>query len=420
MLNRVNLFFIAPLFIYLSTGILQAKEQTLPLEELQIFAEVFDKVKQNYVEPIDDKVLLEHAVKGMLSGLDPHSSYLDEEDFNDLQISTSGEFGGLGIEVTMEDGFVKVISPIDDTPAALAGVKAGDLVVKIDGEPVKGLSLRDAVKKMRGKKGTAILLTIVREGKDKPLELSIVRDVIVVKSVKSEMLDDKIGYVRLSSFQLNTAEKLKSELEALQKESKGLNGLVLDLRNNPGGVLQSAVDVSDAFLGKDLIVYTEGRIKDSAMRFEGEKGDLLNGAALVVLVNGGSASASEIVAGAVQDHKRGLVVGEQTFGKGSVQTVLPLRQDKALKITTARYFTPKGRSIQAEGIKPDVIIKQFDLSKLQEDEPLARLKEADLRGHLDNAAENNGAKKEASEKLESDFQLKQAYQLLKGLVALKK
>ncbi len=323
-------------------------ESTLPLDELRAFTDVYARIKRDYVVEVDDQTLLEYAIRGMLSGLDPHSSYLDSEEFRELQIGTTGEFGGLGIEVGMEDGFVKVIAPIDDTPAQRAGVKAGDLIIRLDETPVKGMTLNDAVKIMRGKPGTDIVLTIVREGLDAPIKITITRDIIRVRSVKSRMLEEGYGYVRISQFQSKTADNLLEAIADLQEESdNSIKGLVLDLRNNPGGVLNGAVAVSDAFLKKGLIVYTEGRVNDSKLRFNATPDDILDGAPLVVLVNQGSASASEIVAGALQDHHRAIVMGVPTFGKGSVQTILPLSNGTSVKLTTARYYTPSGRSIQA-------------------------------------------------------------------------
>ncbi|HWV08659.1 MAG TPA: S41 family peptidase, partial [Pseudomonas sp.] len=358
----------------------------LPLDDLRTFAEVMDRIKAAYVEPVSDKTLLENAIKGMLSNLDPHSAYLEPEAFLELQESTSGEFGGLGIEVGMEDGFVKVVSPIDDTPASKAGIQPGDLIVKIDGQPTKGLSMMEAVEKMRGKAGSKILLTLVREG-GKPFDVELTRAVIKVKSVKSQLLEDGYGYIRITQFQVNTGEEVGKALAKLRKDNgKKLRGLVLDLRNNPGGVLQAAVEVSDHFLKKGLIVYTEGRIANSELRFSADPADASEGVPLVVLINGGSASASEIVAGALQDHKRAVLMGTDSFGKGSVQTVLPLNNDRALKITTALYFTPNGRSIQAQGIVPDIEVARAKVTREQDDE---NIKEADLQGHLGNG--NGGA-----------------------------
>ena len=398
----------------------------LPLEELRTFSEIFGRIKNNYVEEVDDKELLNNAIRGMLSGLDPHSTYLDLKDFKELREGTSGEFGGLGIEVTMEDGFVKVVSPIDDTPAAAAGVKAGDLIVRLDETPVKGLSLGEAVDIMRGKPDTKLLLTIIREGEDKPLKIEITRAIIKVKSVKFRMLEPDYGYVRISTFASRTGEALKEALSTLKEENNGsLKGLVLDLRNNPGGLLDAAVDVSDSFITKGLIVYTEGRVRNSNQKFHAKPIDRLKGAPLVVLVNGGSASASEIVAGALQDHDRAIILGTKTFGKGSVQTVMPLTNETAVKMTTARYYTPSGRSIQAEGIVPDIELDPIKISLLDADN-VALLRERDLSKHL----ENNLAKKEveAISKIEedgeepaelplavTDFALSEALNLLKGI-----
>ena len=389
----------------------------LPLDELRTFAEVLDRIKAAYVEPVSDKVLLENAIKGMLSNLDPHSAYLDPEAFRELQESTSGEFGGLGIEVGMEDGFVKVVSPIDDTPASKAGIQPGDLIIKIDGQPTKGLSMVEAVDKMRGEAGSKILLTLVREG-GKPFDVELTRAVIKVKSVKSQLLEDGYGYIRITQFQVNSGEEVGKSLVKLRKDNgKKLRGLVLDLRNNPGGVLQAAVEVSDHFLKGGLIVYTEGRIANSELRFSADPVDASEGVPLVVLINGGSASASEIVAGALQDHKRGVLMGTDSFGKGSVQTVLPLNNDRALKLTTALYYTPNGRSIQAQGIVPDIEVARAKLTREQDDE---NIKEADLQGHLGNG--NGGADKPSQSKAsqperpqDGDYQLSQALNLLKGL-----
>ncbi|MCK5360444.1 MAG: S41 family peptidase, partial [Gammaproteobacteria bacterium] len=365
----------------------------LPLEDLRAFTEVFGKVKSDYVESVDDKDLLEHAIKGMLSGLDPHSSYLNKEEFKEMRIGTDGKFGGLGIEVSMENGFVKVISPIDDTPAQRAGMMAGDVIVRLDDTPVKGMTLNEAVKIMRGDPGTDILLTVVREGEEGPLKITITRAIIRIKSVRSRMLEPGYGYIRISQFQSATGTSMRKVLSELKKESGGeLKGLVLDLRNNPGGVLNASVSVADAFVKKGKIVYTEGRVKDSLLTFNASPNDLLKGAPMVVLVNGGSASASEIVAGALQDHHRAIIMGTKTFGKGSVQTIMPMNNGAALKITTARYFTPSGRSIQAEGIEPDIIVEQLQISK-KEESKIQRLREADLRDHLENG--NGDGKKSA-------------------------
>ncbi|MGQ7959866.1 S41 family peptidase [Pseudomonas sp. SP16.1] len=391
----------------------------LPLDDLRTFAEVMDRIKAAYVEPVSDKTLLENAIKGMLSNLDPHSAYLEPEAFLELQESTSGEFGGLGIEVGMEDGFVKVVSPIDDTPASQAGIQPGDLIVKIDGQPTKGLSMMEAVDKMRGKAGSKIELTLVRDG-GQPFDLTLTRAVIKVRSVKSQMLEDGYGYLRISQFQVNTGEEVGKALSKLRKDNgdKKLRGLVMDLRNNPGGVLQAAVEVTDHFLKSGLIVYTEGRLANSELRFNADPVDASEGVPLVVLINGGSASASEIVAGALQDHKRAVLMGTDSFGKGSVQTVLPLNNDRALKLTTALYFTPNGRSIQAQGIVPDIEVARAKLTREQDGEGI---READLQRHLGNG--NGGADRpskaapsdRAERPQDEDYQLSQALNLLKGL-----
>lgn len=422
----------------------QNYQEALPLDDLQRFSSVVEQIRKYYVEPVEDKVLFENAIRGMLSGLDPHSAYLDPGEFSDLRANTSGRFGGLGIEVTMDDGLVKVISAIDDTPAQRAGVKSGDLIVRLDDTPVKGLTLKKAVEMMRGERGKPILLTIVRKGNNQPLKLKVMRDLIQVKSVKSRLLDQQYGYIRISQFQSQSAEDMISAIEKLEKESKGsLKGIILDLRNNPGGILESSVKVSDAFLDKptlkydSMIVYTEGRLPGSEIKEQAHEGDILSGAPIVVLVNGGSASASEIVAGALQDHKRAMIVGTQTFGKGSVQTVLPLKDNHGLKLTTALYYTPSGRSIQAEGIKPDIEIQDLKMPTAQnEDDDIGNVRESDLEGHLKNSKEKSSPgldtsnldevtaaaltkrteKDENKVLLAEDYQLNEALNLLKGLV----
>ncbi|MGW8310017.1 MAG: S41 family peptidase [Thiogranum sp.] len=418
---------LAGLSLSIGNGVFAEREAVvspagLPVEELRTFSDVFGRIKNDYVEDVADKELLENAIRGMLSGLDPHSAYLDQEQFKELQVGTSGEFGGLGIEVGMEDGFVKVIAPIDDTPAQRAGIQAGDLIIRLDDTPVKGLTLNEAVKIMRGKPGTVLKLTVVREGVEQPLKIDIKRDVIKVKSVKQRVLEPGFGYVRISQFQSKTAENMVDAIDKLKKEAGGsLKGLVLDLRNNPGGVLNGAVAVSDAFLKKGLIVYTEGRVNDSKLRFNATPDDILDGAPMVVLVNQGSASASEIVSGALQDHKRAIIVGSRTFGKGSVQTILPLSNGTAVKLTTARYYTPSGRSIQAEGIQPDIKLEQVRVSAVEA--PLEPIKEADLSRHLMNGSAKKATKKDAEKEqdkeekslAQTDYQLYEALNLLKGL-----
>ncbi|MDX1353159.1 MAG: S41 family peptidase [Thiomicrorhabdus sp.] len=410
----------------------QSEQISLPLQELRAFVEVFERVSHDYVDEIDDKKLLEGAISGMLSSLDPHSAYLPPTDFEEMEEHTRGEFGGLGMEVGMEDGFVKVISPIDDTPAQKAGIQSGDLIIKLGKEPVKGKTLSEAVKVMRGKPGTKLMLTIVRKGEDAPLKIEITRAIIKVKSLKQRLLTDNVGYARISQFQVRTGSDLLKSIDALEKENgKPLAGLVLDLRNNPGGVLNAAVQVSDAFLNDGLIVYTEGRIKNSKMRFEAEEGDIMNGKPIVVLINEGSASASEIVAGALQDQKRAIIAGRTSFGKGSVQTLLQLNNGAAIKVTTARYYTPSGRSIQAEGIKPDVEIELVKVEKVNKND-LINIKESDLAGHLENgeaeelkegdtkADKKTKAEKELKELLEKDFELNEALRLVKAMALAQK
>ncbi len=425
----------------------------LPVEELRAFSEVFGRIKSDYVEPVSDKKLITEAINGMLSGLDPHSAYLDAEGFKELQVGTQGEFGGLGIEVGMEEGLVKVISPIEDTPAFIAGIKSGDLIIKLDDTLVKGLSLNDAVKRMRGKPGSKIVLTIVRKGESKPLTISVVRAVIKVQSVKSKLVEPGYAFVRITQFQEHTGEGLATALDTLLKQSDGnLKGIVLDLRNDPGGLLTAAVAVSAAFLPKDaLVVYTEGRTEDAKMRLTSSPENYLRGNGtsdylknlsavyknlpMVVLVNGGSASASEIVAGALQDHKRAVIMGTQSFGKGSVQTILPLGNNTAIKLTTARYYTPGGRSIQAKGIVPDILVEDPATASLDN---AFRLREADLDRHLTNDRQSDDKADEASVKpapkaqpkskdsdaakpeisefgAKNDYQLNQALNLLKGM-----
>lgn len=404
---------------------------SLPFEELRTFAEIFGRIKQDYVESVDDKELLENAIRGMLVGLDPHSSYLDAEEYKELKVGTTGRFGGLGIQVTMEDGFVKVISPIDDTPAQRAGMQSGDLIIKLDEQPVKGMTLTNAVKIMRGEVGSEIVLTVVRKGKNAPFKVTLVRDIIKVKSVRSRTLEEGFGYLRISSFQSPTGKAVEEAVNSLKKENGGeLKGMVLDLRNNPGGVLNGAVLVSDAFLNSGKIVYTEGRIKDAKMDFNATPGDLLDGAPIVILINAGSASASEIVAGALQDHKRAIIMGSKSFGKGSVQTIMPTGNGGAVKMTTARYFTPSGRSIQATGIEPDIELERLKLETLEATN-FKPIKEADLSRHLSNG---NGKKEEKETKKEAeknekdedvkgvdmrDYPLKEALNLLKGIAILR-
>ncbi|MCG8393006.1 MAG: S41 family peptidase [Pseudomonadales bacterium] len=390
----------------------QARQQGVPVDELRAFAEVMERIRGAYIEDVDDRELLESAIRGMLNELDPHSNYLTPDQFDDLQVTTTGEFGGLGIEVTMEDGFVKVVTPVDDSPASKAGIQAGDLILKIDDTFVKGLSLGEAVELMRGEVGSEIRLMVLTDGDEKPHQVTLVRDKIQLHSVKSRMLEPGLGYLRISQFQNNTGDDTRKALDSLSKDNT-LRGLVLDLRNNPGGVLNGAVEVADLFLDNGLIVYTQGREETSRSDFRANPGDQLKGAPVVVLVNGGSASASEIVAGALQDQDRAIVVGNRTFGKGSVQTVLPLSKDRALKLTTARYYTPDGRSIQAEGIEPDIAVDAVTRIEVRDD---LQVREADLPRHLGN--ENGESKNDEKPRslAQEDYALAQALSVLKGVV----
>jgi carboxyl-terminal processing protease len=391
----------------------------LPIEDLKIFAEIFGKIKSDYVEDIDDSQLLNDAIKGMLDGLDPHTVYLDPDSFREMNIDTHGEFGGLGLEVTMENGVIRIVAPIDDTPAHKAGLKSGDLIISMDGVQVKGLSLGESVSLMRGKPGSEIVLTIVRKDRPEPFEVTLKRAIIQLESVRAELLETGFGYVRVIQFQIGTATSLRQQLARLAREAgTALKGLVLDLRDNPGGVLDGAIQVSDTFLRDGLIVSTRGRAEDSEVTFSASPKDYLNDAPLVVLVNGGSASASEIVAGALQDHGRALILGTTTFGKGSVQTILPMLNGAALKLTTARYYTPNDRSIQATGITPDVVSQPAESSQTP-DGDASRLRESDLAGHLENELEkdqNATVDPKTDRLLFSDLQVREALNILKGMV----
>lgn len=403
-----------------------ATAATSTYEHLELLGDIFERTRSAYVEEVDEKDLIENAINGMLTSLDPHSSYMPPEAFSDMQVDTKGEFGGLGIEVTMEEGFVKVVSPIDDTPAAKAGLEAGDYITHIDGESVLGLTIGEAVDRMRGLVGTDIELTIAREEAEEPFDVTITRDTIKIKAVKYRVEGD-IGYLRISKFSEKTFDDLAAGMAAIKAElgANGVSGYVVDLRNNPGGLLTQAVAVSDAFLDKGEIVSTRGRDQQNADRYNAQMGDLADGKPVVVLVNGGSASASEIVAGALQDHRRGIVVGEKTFGKGSVQTIMPLSSKGAIRLTTARYYTPSGRSIQALGVEPDIVVEQVKLDKSEDGEKRARYSESQIRGSLknDSLTEEEKAirKKEeeahaATEKLRGeDYQLAYAIDLLHGL-----
>lgn len=396
-------------------------EGLLPLEELRTFTRVYDHIRNGYVDEISDTKLLEYAIKGMLAELDPHSAYLDKKAFEDLQVNTTGEFGGIGIEIGTENGFIKVISPIDGTPAQKAGIEAGDLIIRLDDKPVKGMNLNEAIEMMRGPKGSELTLGIMRPGVEKPFDVIIVRDIIKVQSVRTRLLDDDFLYVRMAQFQIDSGRDLARKVREQLEKRRAIKGVILDLRNNPGGVLQASVEVADAFLDSGLVVYTEGRLENSDINYNASAGDITNGLPLVVLINEGSASASEIVAGALQDHKRAVIMGTRSFGKGSVQTVIPISEERAIKLTTALYFTPSGRSIQAQGIEPDVIIERAEVKKLAAG---ASPTEADLSGHLRNKAggeeSDSKARKQNRSSTESDptqkdNQLHEALNLLKGL-----
>jgi carboxyl-terminal processing protease len=395
-------------------------EGLLPLEELRTFTRVYDHIRSGYVEEVSDAELLEYAIRGMIAELDPHSAYLDERSFEDLQVHTSGEFGGIGIEVGMEDGFVKVISPIDGTPAHKAGIQAGDLIIRLDDQPVKGMSLSEAVEKMRGPKGSELNLIIIRQGVEQPMEITLTRDVIRVRSVRTQILDDYYAYIRIAQFQVGTGPDMVQAVRKMKEEHEGLKGIILDLRNNPGGVLQASVDVTDAFLDGGLVVYTEGRLENSDVRYYANPGDIAEDVPVVVLINEGSASASEIVAGALQDQGRAMVLGTRSFGKGSVQTVVPISETRAVKLTTALYYTPDGRSIQAQGIAPDITVERAKVTALPSSR---RPTEADLSRHLGNSlgGQEQGSRTRDSERaprhelLADDNQLSEALNLLKGL-----
>lgn len=414
--------------------------QQVPMEDVQRFSNAMGLIKKYYVKKVDDKVLFDHAIRGMLSGLDPHSSYLDESEYGELQTATSGEFGGLGLEVTMDEGIIKVVTPLVDTPAARSGIKSGDYIVKIGDQAVQGMKLKEAVDLMRGKVGTSVALTVLRKGADKPMVMKLKREKIMIQSVKSRLLDGNYGYIRLTQFQALTGKEMKTAIEILKKQSGGqLKGMILDLRNNPGGLLDSAIEVSDAFLEvpdpakkdtkPEIVVYTEGRFPGAEFKAVANPGDILGKAPLVVLINHGSASASEIVAGALKDNKRALVVGTQSFGKGSVQTVLPVDDKRAIKLTTALYYTPSGVSIQAKGITPDIVIEEMQIpqAKNEAGEALS-FSEASLSGHILNKKNEKDAQKPgvtlpSKEKdtnheanlMHEDYQLYSALTILRGI-----
>ena len=416
------IFFLATSIVFSFSWKVNAEEEkTNVYQQLNMFGEVYERVRREYVEEVSDKELIEAAIEGMLQSLDPHSSFMNEDTFKDMQVQTKGEFGGLGIEVSMEDGFVKVVSPIDDTPAFKAGVQAGDFIIEIDGESVYGMSLGDAVDKMRGKVNTEINIKISR-GDLEPFDIIIVRDRIKVQSVRARR-EGNAAYLRITSFNEKTESGLIKNMDKLVEEiGKDITGVILDLRNNPGGLLNQAVAVSDAFLERGEIVSTRGRKKRGQQKFSATKGDISNGLPIVVLINGGSASASEIVAGALQDHKRAIIMGTTSFGKGSVQTIIPVQRDSAMRLTTARYYTPSGNSIQATGISPDITVKQ---AKIEELEPFSNRKESDLKGHLENPEESNKTLDEIKDKQDTsnidtnnektDYQLNRALDLLEGI-----
>lgn len=406
-------------------------------KQLNLFGEVFERVRANYVDPVTDKELIEHALNGMLSNLDPHSSYLTEKDFGDMQVQTKGEFGGLGIEVTMDNGFVKVVSPIDDTPAFKAGILAGDYITHIDEKPVMGMTLNDAVELMRGKVGTSVALKVRREGVDEALDFKLKRDVIRIKSVRYRVEQNNVGYIRVTTFNQNTVDGVETAISDIRKQvgDEKLLGYVLDLRNNPGGLLDQAIGLSDLFLDKGEIVSTRGRSEEDTKRDNATPGDLAESKPMVVLINGGSASASEIVAGALQDHRRGILLGTKSFGKGSVQTVIPLPGNGAMRLTTARYYTPSGRSIQAKGIEPDIIVEQAKIETISSAEDIH---EADLPGALKNpdaktapapevkkvitepppSGEDKSEKKKVEKQEDAekqDYQLSRAIDLIRGV-----
>ena len=403
-------FFTTYLFLFLVPIFISAEEDKDVYKYLNLFGEAFEKIKNNYVEPVNSKDLIESAIEGMLSSLDPHSSYLNDKELKELRVQTKGEFGGLGIEVTLENGFVKVIAPIDDTPAFKAGIKSGDLITHLDDEPVLGMTLSEAVAIMRGKVGSKIKLT-VRRNENERVDINIVRAIIQLKSVKSRV-ENNIGYIRVSSFNQKVDKQIIDSISSFKKKNT-LIGYVLDLRNNPGGLLDQAVNVTDIFLERGEIVSTKGRNGKRGSRYNAVKKDLTNGLPLVVLINQGSASASEIVAGALQDHKRAIIMGTKSFGKGSVQTIIPSGEDVAIKLTTAKYYTPSGRSIQQTGIDPDILVEQAELKKLDNQ----RRKESDLRGAIDNEQieknepNDENAEKNINEEVD-DYQLTRAFDLI--------
>ena len=424
-IRRINIYaFSIIILVFFSFNINAEEKNTNVYKQLNMFGEVYERVRREYVEEVSDKELIEAAIQGMLQSLDPHSSFMNSETFDDMQVQTKGEFGGLGIEVSMEDGFVKVVSPIDDTPAYEAGVQAGDFIIEIDGVSVYGMSLGDAVDMMRGLVNTEITIKISR-GEEEPFDIKIIRDRIKVQSVKARR-EGNAAYLRITSFNEKTQSGLLKNMKKLKEEiGENITGVILDLRNNPGGLLNQAVAVSDAFLDRGEIVSTRGRKQRGQQKFSATSGDISNGLPVVILINGGSASASEIVAGALQDHRRAIIMGTTSFGKGSVQTIIPVQRDSAMRLTTARYYTPSGNSIQAKGIVPDIIVNQ---AKIEELEQFSNRKESDLKGHLENPTEGNAnlekIKKEKSiaevKDKKIDYQLNRAIDLLEGISLYKK
>lgn len=412
----------------LLVGVPAAQGQTLPqplplpLEEVRMFTEALDRIRASYVEEIDDRTLLESAIKGMLSGLDPHSAYFSGSDYDVLQETTTGEFGGLGVEVSRENGYIKVVSPIDDTPASRAGIKAGDLIIEINNRPLQEMLPDEAAQMMRGEPGSSVTITIAREGME-PFDLTIVREIITIASVRSRIVEPGYAYLRISQFRANTGSETEAEIKKLYAENENLKGMVLDLRNNPGGVLQASVGVVDAFIDQGRIVYTEGRLDDAGMEFNATRNMVAGDIPLVVLINNGSASASEIVAGALQDHGRAIIMGTRSFGKGSVQTILPLGEQRAIKLTTSLYYTPSGRSIQAQGIEPDIKVEEAFITKRSRS--VAEYSESDLPGRLDNGNADATASEmaevliSAEEVLVTDYPLNEAINVLKGINAFK-
>ena len=412
----------ATLLAPLSVGA-QDDPAPLPLDEVRMFTEALERIRLSYVEEIDDKTLLENAIRGMLAGLDPHSAYMVGDDYDLLQETTTGEFGGLGVEVGRENGYIRVISPIDDSPADRAGIKAGDLIIRIDNKPLREMLPEEAAQMMRGEPGTDVTITIAREGQE-PFDLTITREVIALASVRSRILEPGYAYIRISQFRVNTGDDLEAEIEELFEEHGELSGIVLDLRNNPGGILQASVGVVDSFISEGRIVYTKGRLEGIGMEFSATRKNVAGDVPLVVLINNGSASASEIVAGALQDHGRAIIMGTRSFGKGSVQTVLPLGEKRAIKLTTSLYYTPSGRSIQAQGIDPDIIVDEAFVTRRTT--RVTQYSESDLRGHLANGNSEEeqtddmaAALISAEEVLVNDYPLNEALNVLKGINAYK-